>query len=234
MQSFAQLLKNCELFRDLPDEVMEKEIAPYGQLQSIPKGTHLVMAQEKLDYFGIVIKGKINIQYIDDNGNFNIMDILEQDDFFGLDLIYTRKRTSPYHVVASQASQILIFPVALFLNPDLLPGDLHLTLMQRLLQIISDENMRKEYRLAILAQKGLRERITTFLSMQAVKRKTDTFTVPFSRNEMAAYLCVNRTSLSHELSLMEQEGIIRFEKSTFTLLQWEFPRTFPHHLGEPE
>ena len=38
---------------------------------------------------------------------------------------------------------------------------------------------------------------------------------------MASYMCVNRTSLSHELSLMEQEGIISFDKNTFTLLNWE-------------
>lgn len=35
---------------------------------------------------------------------------------------------------------------------------------------------------------------------------------------MADFLCVNRSALSHELSRMEREGLIRFHKNQFTLL----------------
>lgn len=219
MESMVQLLKNSSLFYNLPDTIIEKNILPLGQLRAVPKGTHLIMVQERLDVFGIIVEGKINIQYIEDDGNFRIVDILESGDTFGLDLIYTRTRISPYHAVAGKASRVLFFPVALLQNPEMLPEGIHLSLLKNLLLFISNENMRKEYRIAILSQKGLRDRVMTFLTMQATKRKTNSFTVPFSRNELAAYLCVNRTSLSHELSLMEQDGIIQFEKSTFTLLQ---------------
>ena len=40
---------------------------------------------------------------------------------------------------------------------------------------------------------------------------------PFSREELAAFLCVNRSALSHELSVMQQEGLITFRKNIFTL-----------------
>ena len=39
------------------------------------------------------------------------------------------------------------------------------------------------------------------------------------REELAAFLCVNRSALSHELSRMEAEGLIRFRKNEFTLLE---------------
>ena len=90
-----------------------------------------------------------------------------------------------------------------------------------ILEIISQENMRREYRLTILSRKGLRERILTYLSMQAARRRTATITIPFSREELASYLCVNRSAMCHELSLMQQEGIIRFQKKEFTLCNWE-------------
>lgn len=77
----------------------------------------------------------------------------------------------------------------------------------------------KEYRLAILSQKGLRERILTYLRMQAAKRGVDTFAIPFSREELADFLCVNRSALSHELSLLQQEGVIRFRKNEFTVIR---------------
>ena len=54
--------------------------------------------------------------------------------------------------------------------------------------------------------------------MQAERRGTSRFQVPFSREEMAAFLCVNRSALSHELSRMEAEGLIAFRKQEFILL----------------
>ena len=38
-----------------------------------------------------------------------------------------------------------------------------------------------------------------------------------SREEMALYLCVNRSALSSELSQMAKEGIISYKKNTFTI-----------------
>ena len=57
--------------------------------------------------------------------------------------------------------------------------------------------------------------------MQADKKQSPAFEIPFSREGMAAYLCMNRSALSHELSRMQQEGIISFRKNRFTLLNWE-------------
>ena len=102
----------------------------------------------------------------------------------------------------------------------MIPEEARRRIQDRLLVLLAHENMRKEYRLAILSRKGLRERIMTYLTMQANKRHTPTFTVPFNREEMASFLCVNRSALSHELSLMQAEGILSFRRNEFTLLHW--------------
>ena len=93
--------------------------------------------------------------------------------------------------------------------------------MERLLMLVSHENMKKEYRLAILSRNGLRERIISYLSMQANRLNRSSFSVPFSREEMASFLCVNRSALSHELSKMQKDGILSFSKNSFTLYHWE-------------
>ena len=221
MDKLLKALRNCKLFGDLPDEVILQNVLPYGQIQELPKHSHLVMAQEQLDTFSLILYGKINIQYIDDNDSYRIMDILEPGDLFGVDLMCTRSRTAPYHAVTASITQLLTFPMSLVLNQDGALALHHVPLLRRLLEMIGDENIRKEYRLAILSQRGMRDRIMTFLTMRAERNGSNSFSVPFSRSEMASYMCVNRTSLSHELSLMEQEGILRFEKNRFTLLQWD-------------
>ena len=221
MNQLVRMLRETPLFSDLSKETIEKEILPFGRIQNVPRGNHLISFQDKVDYFGVVLSGKINLLHIYGNGDFGIMGVLEPGDLYGTDLMYTRSRISPYYAQAMQQTQVLSFQSDLILRRGSLTESTRLRILEKLLMLISDENMRKEYRLAILFQKGIRDRIMTFLTMQANKRHTNTFSVPFSREEMASYLCVNRTCLSHELSLLEREGIIKFHRNVFTLLDWE-------------
>ena len=217
MNHVVQPLQNSSLFFGLSEEVIRQQILPLGNIQEYAKNTYLLMPQERLDRFGIVISGLIHVIHVSVDGHIRLLDALEQGKAYGADLIYTRSRISPYHAVAAQNSQVMLFPVSMLLEPGYLTPDVQQHIQLRLLTLISHENMRKDYRLAILSQKGLRDRILTYLTMQAGKRGTDTFTIPFSREEMANFLCVNRSALSHELTLMKQEGILDFQKNTFTL-----------------
>lgn len=220
MKLLIQILKNTPLFADLSENVIEDEILPRGRIQEIPKGNYLISFREKIDFFGVILGGQVNLLHIYGNGNSGIVGALEPGDLFGTDLIFTGSHISPYYAQAVQQTRTLVFPADLLLNQHNLSEQTRLHILEKMLFFISNENIRKEYRLAILFQKGLRDRIMTYLTMQANKRCTNTFSVPFSREEMASYLCVNRTCLSHELSLMEQEGIIKFHHNVFTLVNW--------------
>ncbi len=171
-----------------------------------------------MDWFAVILEGKVHISQIFSNGAVSLMDVLGPGWTVAADLICTRTRRSPYYAVAGTAVQVFQFPGALMLEPGQLPGSLQLDLCRGFLTLLSDDDLRKHYRLAILSQRGLRDRVLVYLTMQAERRGTNSFRVPFNREELAAFLCVNRSALSHELSLMEEEGLIRFRKNEFTLL----------------
>ena len=220
MDELVQMLKNSALFCDLSRSTIRDQLLPLGKIQEFSKGAWLLMPQEQLDSFGFVIAGLIHTLHISIDGDRQIMDALEVGEIYGADLMCTRSRVSPYHAMAAQPSRILFFPAAILLDPGYLDELDRQKVLRRLLTIIAHENMRKDYRLAILSHKGLRERIMTYLTMQAGKRGTATFSIPFSRDELASFLCVNRSALSHELSLMRRDGIIQCRKNDFTLLHW--------------
>ena len=220
MNELISLLKKSTLFCDLSPETIEAALLPLGRLHEFPKGRFLILPQERMDCFGFVVSGLIHTIHISIDGEQRIMEAYETGEICGADLMCTRSRISPSHMMAAQPSQVLLFPVSALLEPGSLPEADRQKILMRLLTLIAHENMRKDYRLAILSQKGLRERIMTYLTMQASKRGTSTFTIPFDREELASFLCVNRSALSHELTVMKQEGIIQCRKSTFTLLHW--------------
>lgn len=217
MDDILKALKKTELFSDIPEEVILQEVMPHRQLQEYRKGVFLIEQQQKVNRFGIVLSGKIHIMHIFPEGNYSLMSALTVGDILGADLIHTRSQLSPYYAMAATPARVLYFPAGLLTSPGLMQEAWRLEALNHLVTWISHENMKKEYRLAILSQKGLRERIMTYLTMQSIRLQKTSFAISFSREELAAFLCVNRSALSHELSLMQQEGIITFHKNYFSL-----------------
>ncbi|MDE7245153.1 MAG: Crp/Fnr family transcriptional regulator [Oscillospiraceae bacterium] len=218
MQDFILVLQACRLFRNLPEDVVRQSVLPLVRLQKYEKNAVIIDSQKYMDRFGVVAEGSVQIQQIFSDGFTSLMNTLHPPYLLGADLICTESRRAPYYAVAASETAVLFLPPELILAAGLLPEPDRLEVYHQLLAYISNENMRKHYRLAILSQRGVRNRVLTYLTMQAGRRGTNSFQIPFSREELAAFLCVNRSKLSHELSLMEQEGLIRFRKNQFTLL----------------
>lgn len=217
MEELIEHLKKTELFSGIPIEVIEHNVLPHRQVQEYRKGLCLIRPQQKVSRFGILLYGKVTIMHIFREGGYSLITSLRPGAILGADLIFTRSQLSPYHAVTAADTRIVYFPEELATRPGMLPEPWREELTRQLATWISNENIKKEYRLAILSQKGLRERILTYLTMQASRRQTTSFAIPFSREELAAYLCVNRSALSHELSRMQEEGLISFRKDYFCL-----------------
>ena len=69
-----------------------------------------------------------------------------------------------------------------------------------------------------ISRTSIREKLLTYLTRQAERTGSLTFTIPMGRTELAEYLCTDRSAMTRELSRLRDEGIISFDKRTFTLL----------------
>ena len=222
MDELIACLKGIDLFSDFSETLIRDAVLPHRQMQEYRKGVLVIAPQQKVNRFGIVLAGKIHLMHIFSEGSYSLMSTMGPGALLGADLIFTRSQLSPYHAMAAADTRVIWFPAELVTQPGLLEDKDRLALSQRLAAWISTMNMKKEYRLAILSQNGLRERITTYLTMQAARRQKTAFAIPYSREELAAFLCVNRSALSHELSRMQQEGLITFRKNYFCLHDLNF------------
>ena len=73
-------------------------------------------------------------------------------------------------------------------------------------------------KLRILSQRSIRGRLMLFLNIRAKRVKSFEFDIPFDRQALADYLCVDRSALSAELSKLRAEGKVEAEKNHFKLL----------------
>ena len=201
-------LRSCVLFSGLSAQAIA-ELLPLGRRQTYAKGQVLLAPRQRLDQLSVVVA----------DGQRSLLGVVEQSEVFGAELVCTPTRLSPYHAVCSAHTTLLSFPAEVFLQPGRLSEATRQTVCAGLLKLVANETVKKDYRLAILSQNGLRARIWTYLTMQADKRGQDSFAIPFSREDLASFLCVNRSALSHELSKMAQDGLILFRKNQFTILK---------------
>ena len=75
--------------------------------------------------------------------------------------------------------------------------------------------------LGLLLLKSLRAKVCAYLLSEAEVHHSLTFTIPYSRIQLADYLNCDRSALSRELSLMQRDGLLETYRSSFKLLEPE-------------
>ena len=69
-----------------------------------------------------------------------------------------------------------------------------------------------------MSKRTIREKLLTYLSIQAQVQGSRYFEIPFGRVELAEYLCVDRSALTRELTKMKADGLIDYDKNCFRIL----------------
>jgi CRP-like cAMP-binding protein len=68
-----------------------------------------------------------------------------------------------------------------------------------------------------LSAKNIRSRVGSYLLDMYRMNRNATFIIPMKRHELADYLMMPRPSLSREMGLMRDEGIIEFDGSSIKI-----------------
>ena len=72
-------------------------------------------------------------------------------------------------------------------------------LIENLLLVSAQKNLSLSRRIFHTAPKTIRGRLISYLSFQAIRENSDSFTIPFNRQQLADYLSVDRSALSKEM-----------------------------------
>lgn len=181
------------------------------------KGQMIFHEGDVLQAAGILLSGEVRISRISIEGNENLFQKLSASYLLGADIVCTPTRISPYTACCSQESKIWFFDYEKIRTPGILAEDTRIYLQEQLIQFIANENIRNFYKVDMLSSKNIREKILKYLEIQKRKGKNGMIEIPYDREELANYLCMNRSVLSHTLSQMRKEGILDFHRNRFVL-----------------
>ena len=82
---------------------------------------------------------------------------------------------------------------------------------------MSKENIELIQKIENVSQKSIRDKLLTYLSNEAQKNKSNSFDIMFNRQDMADYLNIDRSAMCFELSKLQKEGVITYQKNKFVL-----------------
>lgn len=120
-------------------------------------------------------------------------------------------------VQAAEPAGVLSLPYERLLVPTGHPD--HPALLRNLLDGLAEKALVLHDRNDCLIKSSVREKVLTYLSKESARTGSQVLRISMNREELAAYLNVDRSALSRELSRMQRDGLIAYHRSCFRLLE---------------
>ena len=181
------------------------------------KGEMIFCAGEDAKMMGMVAAGSVEIVHDDFWGNRQIMGTAHVGELFGESYACMPESVFLVSARAAEDCEILFMEVGRILTTCSPACEFHSRLIHNLLYVLASKNLRLTQKIEHMGQRSIREKVMAYLSFQAEMYHKETFEIPFNRQQLADYLAVDRSALSAELSRMQKEGLIQYEKNRFTI-----------------
>lgn len=211
-------LTQTQLFRDIPvGELSGLLNCLRAVRRQYEKGAVLCSAGERTASIGLVLSGSVHIESDDVWGNKSILSSVGPGQVFAETYACLPDEPLMVSVTAAEDTAVLFLQAARLLAPCSRACPHHAQLIRNLLFVSARKNLTLSRRIFHTAPKTIRGRLLSYLSMQAIRTGSDSFSIPFDRQQLADYLGVDRSALSAELGRMRRDGLLDFKKNRFRL-----------------
>lgn len=217
MEKFTALLAGNPLFRGLgEDDISDILKRAYARTKRVQTDEYILRAGDSTSEMGFVLSGSALIIQEDLWGHRNIMNHIPKGDVFGEVFAAAPGTALNVSVVAHEDSEILFLDVNRLMK--LLTTEAHGdTVIRNLISVLAIKTMAFNEKITHISRRSTREKLLSYLSSQALKTGSLSFSIAFNRQQLADYLCVERAAMSVELSKLQREGILSYKKNHFEL-----------------
>lgn len=219
MKKYLQDLRSCPLFAQIAEDDLLRMLTCLGaKVETFDKKYTIFAEGGPARYIGILLTGGAQVIRIDYYGNRSILTEITPGEVFAEAFACAEVEAIPVSVIASEPSEIMLIDCSHILHTCTNHCGFHQQLIYNLMKDLAFKTMLFHQKVEITSKRSTRDKLLTYLAMQAKKNGTNSFDIPFDRQELADYLEVDRSGLSAEISRLRREGVLESEKFHFTLL----------------
>ena len=200
--------KRGALFRGIAPQDCEKVLGCLGaQERMYSKGEYIVRRGDNVRCIGFVMDGRIITEIL---GSVGAGDVFAE-------AFAATGMAVDVDVVAAVDSTVTLIDFERILCTCPTACSYHSRLVRNLFSALAQRNLALSRKIADVTPRTIRGRLMSYLSTQKARHGDEqgVFTVPYSRQQLADYLCVDRSALSSELNRMKKDGLIDFDHDNF-------------------
>ncbi|HAX53556.1 CRP-like cAMP-binding protein [Muricomes intestini] len=213
-----KFISETELFAGTTQEETKIMLKCLGaEERRYPKDHTIYHMGQTVHRLGLLLEGGVNIVRTDVWGNENIIGHVLPGDVFAETYACNPEEPMMADVMTTLESRVVFLDVGKVIQTCSSSCDHHERLIRNLLVTMSVKNLNLSRKINHITPKTIRERLLSYLSWEAVRQGKMYIDIPFSRQQLADYLSVDRSALSSELSKMQKEGLLSYKKNHFIL-----------------
>lgn len=222
MKQYIEILQQSPLFDGIgPEELPDMLKCLSAACRSYQKNQTVFRMGEPATAVGVVCEGGVQVVQEDFMGNRTILSWQGKGDLFGEAFACAGIERLPVNVVAVAHSEIVLFNYRKIVTTCTSACAFHHRLIENMLKVLAKKNVLLNRKIEVLSKRSTREKLIHYLSEQARRAGSRKFMIPFNRQELADYLCVDRSAMSSELSKLQKEGVLTCFRSSFELAEPE-------------
>ena len=219
MQKYLPVLRNCPFFTGLTDdEILSILHCVSAAKITRSRGSYIFRAGDSTEVMGLMLSGSTLVIQEDLWGHRNILSKCNTGDFFGEPYAATPGAILNISVVAEEDCEILLLNVKRLLTACPTACDHHQKLIRNLVSVLANKILLFNDKITHVSKRTTREKLLSYLSAESIRQSALSFDIPFDRQQLADFLCVERAAMSVELSKLQREGLLITKRNHFELL----------------
>lgn len=215
-QHFSKMLKNeihalqSDLFRGFsPDEIDDILSRTCSCQRKYTKNVDIFSPGESICHTGLILSGNIDVQFSGFSGKEELVVREKPGELIGQAFSLTKTENSFIHFRSVGNTEILFMNFDLLFSTPVVDPTLG-KLSVNLMRILAATNIQLNKKICLLTQKSLRDKLLLFFEEGATMGpEGKTCRLSLSREELAAYISAERSSVCRELGRMQDDGCIR-------------------------
>ena len=219
MENYLPLLQKSPLFASMEPQQITSVLHCVGAVvREAGVGEYILRAGDRTQAMGLLLCGAAFAVQEDLWGQRNIMGKILPPGTFAEPFAATPGAVLNVSVVASAPSKVMFLNIQRIATVCSETCPQHALLIRNLVSVLARKNLQLNDKITHMSKRRTREKLLSYLSSESLRQGNLEFDIPFDRQQLADYLCIERSAMSAELSRLQKDGLLATERSHFRLI----------------
>lgn len=220
MEKYYEILSTCPLFEKVGRENYGKMLRCFAaRVISVKKDNAVFHQGQAAKQVGIVLTGAVQTVQEDYLGNRSILSMHGPGQLFAEGFACAGVENMPARIAATADSQIMLIDCSHIMTLCHHACSFHNQMIRNMLSSVARSNLQLNQKIEILSKRTTREKVMAYLLSEANIQGSDSFTIPYDRQELADFLGVERSAMSTVIGKLRDDGFIKVHRRHFQLIR---------------